>query len=233
MKRFILICIVVGLFAGHASAAMWQLDRFAAREFDNISISSGDYYGGNLGVYDGYNTLYASQGTPLNNYGALDLLGNPLMSGQVGYVATIGDQTQDGIAIATISALGNAGITDTTAYDGIKSYFQNDNQSNWEVQLFYTVANPTGGADIEYNSGAFQQLGPQGGSGWLATGAPVGGVDLSTVTNIGLRVKAVFGTGLQPSNPDTFHVSVVPVPAAVILGILGLGVAGLKLRKHA
>jgi hypothetical protein len=27
--------------------------------------------------------------------------------------------------------------------------------------------------------------------------------------------------------------SVVPVPAAVLLGIIGLGVVGLKLRKHA
>ena len=32
---------------------------------------------------------------------------------------------------------------------------------------------------------------------------------------------------------DNVDVSVVPVPGAVLLGILGLGVAGLKLRKFA
>ncbi len=36
-----------------------------------------------------------------------------------------------------------------------------------------------------------------------------------------------FGLG---SGPDSFHV--VPVPAAVLLGMLGFGVAGLKLRKY-
>jgi len=36
-----------------------------------------------------------------------------------------------------------------------------------------------------------------------------------------------------PSYSDDFHVSLVPVPAAVILGMLGLGAAGWKLRKFA
>ena len=39
--------------------------------------------------------------------------------------------------------------------------------------------------------------------------------------------------GNYPSHGEWSHVTVTPVPAAVILGILGLGVAGLKLRKYA
>ncbi len=225
MKRFILICIVVGLVSGQASAALFDVNRFVAREFDNISVSAGDSLGSDFGVYDGYNVLYASSGSPLSNYGALDILGNPQMSGRVGYVANLG--AVDGSAIATISALGNAGITDTTAYSGIKSYFQNDNDDIWSVELFYITA--TG---VEYKSG-FTPLAGDGGFDWLTVGAPAGGIDLSTVTDIGIRVKADFGGGGLPSPGDAFHVSVVPVPAAVILGILGLSVAGLKLRKHA
>lgn len=42
-----------------------------------------------------------------------------------------------------------------------------------------------------------------------------------------------FGDGDYTTNSGSVGASVVPVPAAVILGILGLGVVGLKLRKYA
>jgi hypothetical protein len=43
-----------------------------------------------------------------------------------------------------------------------------------------------------------------------------------------------FTSGTQlASRGGSIDVSVVPVPAAVVLGVLGLGVAGLKLRKFA
>ena len=90
----------------------------------------------------------------------------------------------------------------------------------------------------EYNSGAYVELAGTGGSTNLSTGAPVGGLDLSTITDIGIRIQGNMigltpGNSDYPSNPDAFHFSVVPVPAAVLLGILGLSVAGIKLRKHA
>jgi len=49
-----------------------------------------------------------------------------------------------------------------------------------------------------------------------------------TITNGGL-------TGYEPRSQYWLptHAEVVPVPAAVLLGVLGLGVAGLKLRKFA
>lgn len=43
---------------------------------------------------------------------------------------------------------------------------------------------------------------------------------------VGPKVAFGFGTG-----PDSLHV--VPLPGAVLLGMLGLSVAGIKLRKHA
>lgn len=40
-----------------------------------------------------------------------------------------------------------------------------------------------------------------------------------------------FGEGSFTTNQGSVDASVVPVPAAVLLGMLGMGVAGLKLRK--
>jgi len=45
--------------------------------------------------------------------------------------------------------------------------------------------------------------------------------------------KAVFTTGQIAFEFDNLAVANVPVPGAVLLGFLGLGAAGLKLRKHA
>ena len=52
-----------------------------------------------------------------------------------------------------------------------------------------------------------------------------------------IRADGRFGIGLEPDchywNDGITLTIVTPVPGAVLLGILGLGVAGLKLRKHA
>jgi FlaG/FlaF family flagellin (archaellin) len=41
-----------------------------------------------------------------------------------------------------------------------------------------------------------------------------------------------FEDGDFTTDQTSFHGTVVPIPAAVILGMLGLGVAGMRLRKH-
>ena len=52
-------------------------------------------------------------------------------------------------------------------------------------------------------------------------------LDLDGYT-IGHRAAFGFGTG-----PDSMEVDVAPVPGAALLCLLGLGVAGIRLRKHA
>ena len=74
-----------------------------------------------------------------------------------------------------------------------------------------------------------------GGEGIVLSIDLTGVANLDHVTNIGFNVGSNMGvTGANwPSNPDIFHVSIVPVPAAFILGLLGLGAAGIKMRKYA
>jgi len=55
----------------------------------------------------------------------------------------------------------------------------------------------------------------------------INAMDLALM-RIGLHVQGINPTGVNQS--DTF---ITPVPGAAILGLLGLGVAGLKLRKSA
>jgi hypothetical protein len=155
------------------------------------------------------------------------------MSGQVGFegglTGDIAVPPYGGTGEMQISYGGSPGLSGGL-YDGISCYFQNDNNSKWSYQLFYLI----GG--VEYNSGAFVEVNPLGGSTSLSTGAPQGGLDLGTITNIGFRIQGNnMGSGdpRYPSYSDDFHTSLVPVPGAVLLGFLGLGAAGLKLRRFA
>jgi hypothetical protein len=215
MKRFILICIVVGLFAGQASAAMYELNKTTARQFRQTAVSSGDIGNlglviSNLGVVDYWDTTVPS------TYGSI----NPMM-GIVGYVGSLGDNTQDNSAMIMIGTT-SAGVV-TGTFNGFRSYVANDNDDPWDVALWVgdgTVAGST--------FSSFTTLGG-GADTWI--NYVIGSTDFSTL-QLGLAIRGDF-SGTQPSNPDVFHVSVVPAPAAVLLGILGLGVAGLKLRKHA
>ena len=207
MKRILLFTLVIGLFAVQADADMWELDRPTALTMTNISASAGDTVS-TLVVYDGPGAGY------------------PVMSGQVGFQATLLDADADGWATATIWSTTNLSAYGS-GWDGIRSYVENDNQSIWGVQLFYAT---TGG---EVNSGAFVPLAP--GASTYLTAAPggLGSLDLAAITQIGIRVQGNMVGGDYPSASDTFHVSVVPVPGAVLLGILGLGAVGIKLRKYA
>jgi hypothetical protein len=226
MKRFLLSTLLIVLFAAQANASLWEVDEATALGFQEFTIGATDFNTDGLAVYNGPVTLvYSSTGTAGPFYGGTQ------MSGAVGFVGTIGDTSAPTGGTTQMNIFDSTpGLTDTTIYDGITMYVQNDNQSHWNYQLFYVA----GG--VEYNSGAPVHL-VDGTSTWLSTGSPIGGLDLDTITKIGFRI---FGHNLssttdpkEPSNPDTFHTSVVPVPAAVILGMLGLAVAGWKLRKYA
>ena len=62
-------------------------------------------------------------------------------------------------------------------------------------------------------------------------GTPGGISDPSYISGIGIGGSYVVGTG--KGGDGLVGIAVVPVPGAVLLGMIGLSVAGVKLRKHA
>lgn len=210
MKRMLLFLMVVGLFAAQASGDVYKLDYGTATQFTSGAILPG--------AGDTDTLTYGPLLTPPNPYGV------PIMSGDVGFQGGLLDGAGgDTAATVEIFVAGNAGLSGS-GYDGITSYFQNDNDDVWSFELFYD----DGGGE---RSSGFVGLAPGGGSAWLTAPAAVAGsLNLANITKMGFRVMGDFGA---QGSSDTFHVSLVPVPGAILLGVLGLSVAGIKLRKFA
>lgn len=206
MKRIALSVLVVGLLAGQAFADMYVLDSGTAGQFNTWAVSAGDIGDDILGP----TTNVAAYSAP--------------MQGSVGWAGWLMDTTGDHYATMTISAGGN--LNRTASYDGFQAFFANDDDDPWDVQLFVQKKAGAGGARME--------------SGWtpLASGdhtflavTPV--FDFDDVADFGFDVRGHFLPGESPSNPDAFKISAVPVPGAVLLGVLGLLAAGVKLRRLA
>ncbi len=145
-------------------------------------------------------------------YGVTD---NPLeyeadtMLGQVGYAGYLRRGSSMTIS-ATAEKLGLTGQTFTS----FELFLANDNDDPWQATLY--VEGQT--------SPAFVSLIPGTSSTFVFNFS--GPVELAADTDIGFIVQSSI------SRSDVFHMSaVVPAPVAVVLGILGLGVAGLKLRR--
>jgi hypothetical protein len=219
MKRILIFCVVFGLFAVQANAAIWELDKTTALGFTTYTDLDGPPVSddvGSLSVYDGPTTKVFGPGGP--NYGAA------LMSGEVGFVATFTDFIGATTVTARISDGGNAGLSGE--YDGFTAYTQNDNDDIWSVRLF-----------LEDDTGTYfsdwHDLDGLGGSAYPLVDHAF---DFDDVIDFGFEIKGdMTGADGNPSSPDAFHYSVVPAPGAVLLGILGLGLGmvGMKLRKYA
>ena len=96
-------------------------------------------------------------------------------------------------------------------------YIANDNDDTWEYKLYADF-----GA-TSHRSAAWTSL-TQDTQTHLTLSFPK--TDFAGLTDIGFQIRATKDT-------DVFHTSVVPVPGAILLGILGLTVVGVKLRKYA
>jgi len=227
MKRFILFTLLVSLLVVQAKADPFVIDVDTAEEFRALYFSD---------TVDGVDTVNYIGYNPGGSADIIDGSGwyqNTTMQYDVGFYGnlSIDESSSDDLASAFIG-INPSTITGLTGYDGMSLALSNDNQQIWEVALYgiadKNVTDPyasptyiTGFASLSALQTTFLTL-------------DFSGNDISTLDEIGFIVqfnKATTGGGF--STADDFHVSVVPAPAAVILGILGLCVAGIKLRKYA
>ena len=221
MKRVLIFCVVVGLFAGQASAGMYTMDEATAIQLRDVFWSDAESSSENVLNWVGYNpgTNASDKVFGTNTYyGAT-------MEYAVGFAGNLSITGGPGDNFASVLiGLGSSPSTET--YTGFYLPISNDNQQTWEYKLYVD----TTGTD--YLSPSWTSI---SGPAYKTLTLDFGGdVDFDNVTDIGFIVqfnKSTTGEGTNSS--DDFHTSVVPVPGAVILGILGLGVVGLKLRKYA
>jgi len=233
MKRIFLLMVVVGLVAGQAFADPYELTKEAAALMGQVGVSSGDDC---TIKYVGYNP-----GGPLDKIGgpwAYNYYGGSTagetygMQYEVGFVGELVDNDNSKMAYvrigfgnnfdAFLAQLTTAGLP--LSYTGFVVPTSNDNQQNWQYQLWYKT---TAGVYVDQNN--LVGISPKGGTDEL-TWDWVNDLDLTTIADLGFMLQLDFST--LDGGSDVFHTSVVPVPGAVLLGMLGLSAAGLKLRKR-
>lgn len=222
-KLLLVLCFAALCLSGApASADLYELDAVTARLFREISTSDP---GGNLALVIDSDGTFGSTASYSDGSLAFDMYGST-MQGAVGYVGQLGEDPTDGDIFASIhiGASGEA-VGIVGSYDGYSAWVANDNDDDWSVRLAADI-----GAGPIYSSWA--TLSPGDSTTLTMNFAEID--FFTTLNGIGFEVQGTFdGANGSPSNPDFFHVSVVPVPGAILLCMLGLGVAGLKLRKFA
>ena len=218
--RLIIIALAICVIATPAMADMYEMDTTTAAAMLQIgSVSTGDEGGLEyVGYNDGQSAGDEIWGPTWNSYDA------DTMIYAVGFSGFLKDLDDDGDAILRIGLSTPSLPSDD--YTGFMLPIANDNDDVWQYRAYVTTTGTTYSAGDDgdwttvYADTATTLIVDLGGA-----------IDFSTVTGIGFDIR--WNTSLNERKGDFFSTSVVPVPAAVILGILGLGVAGIKLRKYA
>lgn len=236
-KRKILLLIIcftaLCLSAASATADLiFTIDKDAA-----LLFTMQDAYNGASGY-----TAQLDSGSPYTDPAPYNPPFPGYMQGTVGFIGQLDpDLTGDVFGWMKIGSGDETIISDLSGYDAYQSFVANDNDDYWGAMLYITTSNGT--TNTTYYSSGNTSIVSYGDFTEIANHAyRLLTLDLSGVSNLSNVVDIGFvagGSHIQsidsdyPSLGDSFHLSVVPVPAAVILGVLGLGVAGLKLRKFA
>ncbi len=226
MKKLVVlsVCLVAMLAVSTVSkAAMYELDEAMALDMRILSRSTGD--SGSLWFVG---TLTGPDQIP-NTPDYPDIYGSDTMIYQVGFTGNISEGTPiDGSATAWIGLANDDGLGLNGTYDqGFALPIANDNGDIWRYRAFYQLMDD----DPIFSDQAIL----------LADTATTlyipGSLNLSQLVAIGFEIQWVskdnpsqaggFKTG------DQYSTSVVPVPGAILLGLLGISAAGIKLRRFA
>jgi hypothetical protein len=143
------------------------------------------------------------------------------MTYAVGFSGEIKDNSQNQTAWIRIG-LDSPNLTNTV-YQGFLLPVANDDDDTWRYRAYVTTTGDPIFSD--WTTGILSDSKTN-----LLVLTP--DLDYSTVTSIGFEIE-----WLRSDNGgrigDYYNTSVVPVPGAALLGLLGIGAAGLKLRRFA
>jgi len=224
MKRVILtICAITSLMFATAATAdlVLQDSDLSNSEFTNLGT-------GTNGVLNSKTDIAGDPGYRFN----ITLTGSSWQDIQIGDGF---DHPSNNAGFGILPGeVGSGGMLDLTGYSTYSMTIKNPNTSGWFMANIYLNTGWTDGGlepDNYYQNG-WVWLGP-GQQATLSVDL-TSTVNLNHVSNIGLKIGSNMGTGdyAMPSG-TAFNVDVIPAPAAVVLGAIGLGLVGWIKRRFA
>jgi len=231
MKRKLIKILCIAVFCISSSSAFADLYTFDADTASQLrAVSFSDVSANNYLNWVGYNDgtgMDPQVGIPVYNPNNISYGAN--MFYQVGFSGNLAADLggADTVASVKVGALGKSILDEIKAagsFDGFYLPISNDDDYTWQVML-YAITDPQQVPSTDYYTD------------WVTLASDTQAtlalyfhetVNFNALLDIGFGIRSVA------TNPnDNFHVSVVPVPGAILLGLLGLGAAGIKLRKFA
>lgn len=192
----------------------YQMDESTALGMSLLSVSTGDY--GSLWFVG---TMGGADQIPDDP----DIYGSSTMIYQVGFTGYLSQGSSlDGITNARI---GLATPSLSGSYDSFLLPIANDDGDIWQYRAYIEINND---APVYSNSGVWTLLVPDTATELFVNLGSL--TDFSTVTGIGYEIQWVAALN-EGKTGDQFSTSVVPVPGALLLSLIGLGSLRLKFRK--